>query len=196
MDAIALTAGQRADLLLLVAALEVEGAAIGARIHLVLAEADDVVAAGNFLPDGLARIQCVATLVDIAELHRLTDADLAPVRLVLSGDHAEKRRLAGAVRPDHADDAAGRKPEIEPVNEQAVAESLADAFGVDHVLAESFTRRNDDLRVARPAIGGRAHQFVIGLDTGLGFGLARFRAGGNPFALALQRLLARSFLAA
>ena len=53
MDAVALAAGERADLLLLVAALEVEGADIGARVHLALAELDDVVAVGDLLPDGL-----------------------------------------------------------------------------------------------------------------------------------------------
>jgi hypothetical protein len=66
MHPVALAARERADLLLLVAALEVEGRAIGARVHLVLAELDDVVAAGDFLPDGLVAIERIAALVDIA----------------------------------------------------------------------------------------------------------------------------------
>ena len=111
MDAVALAARQHADLLLLVGALEVEGAAIGARIDLALAEIEDVVAAGDFLPHGLLVVQRVARLVDIAELHRLADLDRAGVGLVLTGDHAEQRRLAGAVRADDADDAAGRQLE-------------------------------------------------------------------------------------
>ena len=51
MDAVALAAGEHADLLLLVGALEVEGAAIGARVDLALAEIEDVVPAGDLLLD-------------------------------------------------------------------------------------------------------------------------------------------------
>src|SRR6266568_7267102 len=47
MHAVALAPRELADLLLLVGALEVERGAIGARIHLALAEKNDVVAAGD-----------------------------------------------------------------------------------------------------------------------------------------------------
>jgi hypothetical protein len=69
------------NLLLLVAALEVEGRAIGAGVHLVLAELDDVVAAGDFLPDGLVAIERIAALVDIGQMHRLADGDRAANRV-------------------------------------------------------------------------------------------------------------------
>jgi hypothetical protein len=81
VHAVALAAGEVADLLLLVAAAEVEGRAVGARVHLVLAELDDLGAAGDFLPDGLVGVERVAALVDIAELHALADADRAGIRL-------------------------------------------------------------------------------------------------------------------
>ena len=68
MDAVALAAREQADLLLLVAALEVEGAAVGAGVHLGVAELDDVEAVGDFLPDGLLRVEAVAGLVDVGEL--------------------------------------------------------------------------------------------------------------------------------
>jgi hypothetical protein len=73
VDAVALAARQLADLLLLVLALEVEGADIGAGADLVLAEAEDVGAAGNLLPDILVRVERVARLVDIAEMDGLAD---------------------------------------------------------------------------------------------------------------------------
>src|SRR5215210_7413705 len=107
MQAVALAAGEHADILLPVGALEVEGRALGAVVELALAELEHLVAAGDLLIERLAGLQRVARLVDIAELHRLADADLAAIRLVLAGDHAEQRRLAGPVRPDHPDDAAG-----------------------------------------------------------------------------------------
>ena len=52
-----------------------------------------------------------ARLVDVAELHRVAEPQLARVGLLLAGDHPEERRLAGAVRADHADDAGGRQRE-------------------------------------------------------------------------------------
>ncbi len=62
MHAVALTARERADLLLLVGALEVEGRAIAARIHFALAEQDQFVAAGNLLPRrSCCRRDCRAT---------------------------------------------------------------------------------------------------------------------------------------
>src|SRR5690606_23768809 len=115
---VALAARKRAYLLLLVAALEVEGGAIGSGVNLVLAELDDVVAARNLLPHGLVRIERIAALVHITELHRLADADRAAVGLLLPGDHAEERGLAGAVRADDADDAARRKLEGEVVDQK------------------------------------------------------------------------------
>src|SRR6478609_6019199 len=50
---IAFAAGKRADLLLLVGALEVERRAIAAGIYFLLAEQDELVVAGNFLPHRL-----------------------------------------------------------------------------------------------------------------------------------------------
>jgi hypothetical protein len=79
MHAVALAAREVADLLLLVAALEVERRAVGAAVHLVLAELDHLVAAGDLLPDGLVRVERVAALVDVAELDRLAEADLPAV---------------------------------------------------------------------------------------------------------------------
>ncbi len=54
VHAVAFAARERADLLLLVGALEIERRAIAARIDLPLAEQDQLVAAGNLLPHRLA----------------------------------------------------------------------------------------------------------------------------------------------
>ncbi len=88
----------------------------------------------------------VARLVDIAELHRLADLDGAGVGLLLAGDHAEQRGLAGAVRADDADDAAGRQIEGEIVDQQIVAVAFLEMLEVDDVLAEPLGHRNGDLR--------------------------------------------------
>src|ERR1043166_6981891 len=101
MPGVTLAAREAPDLLLLVRALEVERRAVAARVHLALAEHELIEPAGDFLPHGLAAVERVAALVDIAEMHRLADLDRAAVGLVLPGDHAEQRGLAGAVRTDH-----------------------------------------------------------------------------------------------
>ena len=75
MQPAALAAGKLADVLLLVAALEVEAAEVGARRHLELADGEDVLAAGDRLPRGLVVGQRFARLVDDGELRRMADDD-------------------------------------------------------------------------------------------------------------------------
>src|SRR6185437_5666111 len=196
VHAVALAARERADLLLLVGALEVEGAAIGARVDLALAELELVETAGNLLPDGRVAVEGVARLVDIAELHGLADLDGAGIGLVLAGDHAEQRGLAGAVRADHADDAARRQLEGEAVDQQVVAEALGEAFEVDDILAEPLRDRDDDLRGGRRLVVGLREQLFVALVARLGFRLPGLRRGRDPLLLALEGALARGLLAA
>src|SRR5215813_12300819 len=127
MHPVPLAARERRDLLLLVGALEVEGGAVGARIHLALAERNDVLPAGNFLPHVLLAVERIAGLIDVAEMNRFADLDRALVGFFLSDDHAKQRRLAGTVRADHADDAARREPEGEIVDQEVVAIAFLEA---------------------------------------------------------------------
>src|SRR5436305_14109312 len=85
---------------------------------------------------GVLRREVATALVDVRELDRVADLEVAFVRLLLAGDHPEERRLAGAVRTDDADDAAGRKAEAHVLDEQPVAEALRDAIGVDDDVTE------------------------------------------------------------
>ena len=105
---VALTARQLADLFLLIRPFEVEPGDIGAALHFALAQRDVVELAGDFLPHRCCIFQAVTGLVDVAELDRVAQAQLAAVRLFLAGDHAKQRRLAGAVGADDTDDAARR----------------------------------------------------------------------------------------
>src|SRR5262249_9185994 len=148
-------------LLLLVAALEVEAGDVAAALHLALAELDLVEAAGDLLPHALVGIKRVARLVDIAEFHRRADTQGPAVGLLLSRDHAEERGLAGAVRANDADDAAGRKLEREVVDQQPLAETLLQMLGLDDEVAEPRLRRNRDLAGLGRAVGVlRQQRFV------------------------------------
>ncbi len=82
-------------------------------------------------------IQGVAALVHVGELDGLADAQDARVGLLLADDHAKEGGLAGAVRADHADDAAAREREIEVVDEEAIAVGLLEVLGLDHDVAEA-----------------------------------------------------------
>ena len=141
VHAVALAAGELADQLLLLRALEVEAADVAARGRLVVADLDHVEAAGDLLPDGLLVIERLARLVDVGQAHRRADADLAGIGCFGAGEHAEQRGLAGAVRADDADDAAARQVEAEVVDQQPLAVALAQAL----------RPRSPDRRDARPA---------------------------------------------
>ena len=116
--------------------------------------------------------------------------------LLLAGQHARERRLAGAVRADDADDAAGRQLEGEVVDQKLSVIGLGEMLDVDDDIAEPRAGRDDDLRLAalQPRLVG-LQELVIGLDARLRLGAARFRRAAHPFALALDDLLARVVLA-
>ena len=67
MHAIALAAGQRAHLLRLIRAEEVETRHVGARVHFARAQRHRVFAAGDFPPHVVVGIECVAALIDVAQ---------------------------------------------------------------------------------------------------------------------------------
>ena len=120
----------------------------------------------------------------------------AGVRLLLAGDHAEQRGLAGAVRADHADNAAGRQLEGEVVDQQVVAVAFLQVVEVDDVVAEPLGDRNDDLRHGVLLGVGDLEQLLVALVARLRLGLPRLGRGLHPLALALERAAARLVLAA
>src|SRR6266567_483515 len=136
MHPVALAARQLPDLFLLVGAAEVEERAIGPAGDLAAAEIDLVLPAGDLPPHAVAGDQRFARLVDIAELDGVADPKSAAIGLFLPGDHAEERRLAGTVRPDDPDDAAGRQPEAQFLDQQIIAEPLPDPIGLNDEVAE------------------------------------------------------------
>ncbi len=111
------------------------------------------------------------------------------VRLLLPGDHPEQRRLAGAVRTDHADDAAARQREGQIVHQQQIAVGLAHAARLDDEVAETRTGRNVDLDLLDLLRRVLVEQLLVGVETRLALGLTRARRHADPFELALQRLL-------
>ena len=73
MQAVALAAGKLGHLRLLVGALEVEAGHVGAAVDRSLSERDLVLSPGDLLPHRLVRIESVAGLVDVCQLHGLAE---------------------------------------------------------------------------------------------------------------------------
>src|SRR5262249_25368115 len=151
---------------------------------------DLVVAAGDFLEHGFARFERLAALIDVADLHRLPDLEGAFVRLLLPGNHAEQRRLAGAVRTDHADDPAAREREVEVLDQEVVAVALFQPARFDHRIAEPRTGRDVDFGGLDFLRGVLLQELFVRLQERLPLRLSRPRRHADPFELAFERLLA------
>ncbi len=190
MDAVALTAGQRSDLLLLVALLEVERRHVLAGVHLAVADLDVVELLGDLLPDVVVGIERVARLVDVGQVDGLAELDLARIGLLEAGQQLEQRRLAGAVRPDHADHAAGRQREAQVLEQQLVAEALRQTLGLDHRVAEPRAGGDRDPGLVETLGGLLLHQLVEVVQTRLLLGLATLRVLARPVELLVDPALA------
>ena len=125
----------------------------------------------------------------MADLNGLAQLQRAAVRLLLSRDHPEQRRLAGAVRTDHADDAAARQREVQILDEQVVAVALLEVPRLDDDVAEPRAGSDVDLRRLDLLGALLAQQLLVGVEPRLPFGLARARRHADPFELALERSL-------
>src|SRR5262249_27676672 len=134
MHAIALAPGEQPDLLLLIAALEIETRHIGAAWHFAAADGQHVETARDFLPDRLLIVERIARLIDETELHAVADADLAVIGLLVPCDHAKERRFPGAVGANDAHYAAGGQLKRKAVNQELVAEALLQPFEVDDIV--------------------------------------------------------------
>ena len=141
-----------ADELLLIRAAEVEARHIGTRRDLAGAGLDDLGALGDLLEHGLLPVEVVAGLVDVGHLDRVADVDRPGVGRLLADDHPEERRLAGAIRADDPDDPRPRQRERQVLDQQAVAEALAQAIDLDDLVAEPRPRRDRDLELALDAL--------------------------------------------
>src|SRR5690606_26293170 len=94
---------------------------------------------------GLRRVDVLAALVDVGDLDGLADLEVAAVERLQPDDRLEQRGLADAVRADDADDAVARQRERQPVDEEPVAEALAQVGRLDDDRAQARARRDLDL---------------------------------------------------
>src|SRR6185312_12057335 len=87
-----------------------------------------------------------------AEQAPALELDLARIRRVDARDQVEERRLAGAVRPDHAHDLALVDVEVEPVDHAQAAEGERDALQLEQRHQTISTRRSPSSPLGRRII--------------------------------------------
>src|SRR5262249_9440830 len=131
---------------------------------------------------------------DVGELHRVAEFERPVLRFFAAGDHAEERRLAGAVRTDDADDRAAWNAAREFVDQQSIAVRLRQAVDVDDLLAKPRSRRDVEFRSLIARLHLLRHQFFEAGEARLALRLATLRIRAHPFELGLDRPLPRLFL--
>ncbi len=130
-----------------------------------------------------------AGLVDVADLDRLADLQLAAVERLEADDRLEQRGLADAVRADDADDAVRRQREAEAVDEVAAVEALLEVLGLDDDVAEARSRRDLDLvEVELARLVGLGRHLLVAGETGLRLGLPALGAAAHPLEFVLEAL--------
>jgi hypothetical protein len=189
----AFTTGERANLFLLVATVEVEAPAIREAGHLELAHVDDVQAARDVFPHGFVVVQVIAVLVHKGHAHGLANLDLAAVGLLFACDQLEQGRFTRAVGADDAHNGARRHLKAQVVDQQTVAKGLADVLELEHLVAQTLGHRNENfLGLVALLVVVVAQLFEAG-QTGLALGLTALGVGTRPLQFFLHGLGARVF---
>src|SRR6188768_1756968 len=138
MNAISFAARKLPDPFLLVAAGEIEPGNVSTRIHFPLSQLNDVEPIGNLFPDRFVCVEIVTGLIYVAKLDRWANLELAAIGIFLFSYQPKQCRLASTVRPDHADNTAGRKREFHLFKKQFVVVTLRHPVSFDHGVAKSL----------------------------------------------------------
>src|SRR5690606_3142757 len=88
----------------------------------------------------MIRIEVVVFLVDVCDLHCLTNRKRSAVRLFFPENHSEQRSLSSTVRTNNPNDTSRRQGEGEILVQQLVSERFRDAHGFDDLVSKTGTR--------------------------------------------------------
>ncbi len=127
-------------------------------------------------------------LIHITHFHGLAHLERTLVCRLHTHDHAEQGRLTCTVRTNHAYDAVGRQHEVQVLKQHAVAVGFGYAFGVDDLVAQTRTVRNEYLQLLLTHFLLLVQHAVVRTQTGFRLGLTSLRRHAYPFQLALQGL--------
>ena len=129
---------------MLVAALKVKAAEIGARGHRKLSDLKDVLAVGDRVKHGLIVRERIAKLRNGRQLHGVAEHDFTRVRFFLAVDHLKERRLTGAVGTNHTHNGARGHREGKVVNKKPVTKPFGNVMKLNDFVSETLCDRNKD----------------------------------------------------
>jgi len=115
------------------------------------------------------------------------------VRLFLTCNHAEKRRLPGPVRADDPDNAGRRYFKGQVFIKQVFAVGFGDAVGLNHQVAQPRPGRDVNFQFRHALDRVLGQQIQILPDARLTFRLAAMGGHPHPFQFALKRFLPLAF---
>ena len=188
VQTIAFATRKHAAEFVLVGTVEVEAAQISVNIDVASAHADQVVATAHHVVDRLVGLDVLVLLIDVGKFHGLAFGEGAAVGFLQAHDEAEEGCLARTVGADDAHDAVGRQHEVEVLEEHLVAESLGHMHGFEHLVAQTWTIRDEDLELLLAFLLLLVEHLVVGVESGLALGLSCLGCHAHPFELALQGL--------
>ena len=129
-------------------------------------------------------------LVDVCDLHCLSDLELTFVGSLNSHYQPEKRCFSGTVGADHTYNAIGRQHEIKVREQGPVVITLGQIACLDHLVAEPRTVGYIYLKLLLAFLLVLVKKPVVTGETGLPFGLTCLWRHTYPLQFALQSLAA------
>ena len=173
---------------MLVSAVEVEAAGVGAAGHRELANRQHIKPAGDVFPNRFLICKIVTVLVDKGHTRGFSDHHFTAVGFFLAGNQFEQCRFTGTVGADDADDGAGRHLKAQVVDQQSITERLADALELDDLVAQALGHGNENFVGFNALLVFEIGKFFKPGKARLAFGLTRFWVLARPFKFFLQRL--------
>ncbi len=111
-------------------------------------------------------------LAEIADRHAGIDRHMAIIGPILAGDHPEKRRLAGAIRPDKSNLLTLLNAHRRLDEQELMAVLLADVLETNHEVRAGWKRVKRPWRIAS---GRGVSGFCVGCSPAIDNELTRFR---------------------
>ena len=190
MQAVALTTRKHSTKFLLIGSRKIETAEVGTRVDIPVSQTDQFVSTADHLINGLGRVDIFMLLVHVCQFHGLPYLESTFVYGFQSHNQAEQSSLTGAVRTDYADNAVRGQHEIQVIEQQLVTISFRHSFGLDHLVSQTGTVRDEDFQFLFLFFHILIQQFVVRVQTGLSFCLTGFGSHAHPIQLAFQGLAA------
>ena len=188
MQAVALTAGKHAYLLLLVGTGEIEFGEVCTCVHIASAHPERFHTLGNHFIDGLFGRKVFVVLVYVGHFYCLSNLKFTTVLLFKTHYELEQGGLSCSVGAYHAYYAVGRKHEVEVGEEGLVAVGLGKVFGFYHLVAEARAVGDEYLQLLLSLLLVFVEEPVVACETGFSLCLTGLGCHSDPFQFAFESL--------